>query len=229
MEDRALHELTAAYALDALDEDERASYEEHLSTCARCREELADLGQTAALLAHGAPAATPPPALRERILAEARSRNGATVVPFPRRPRLALSVAAAITAAAAVLAIAFGVRSLSLSDDLDQSQEALRILADPSARSIPLEGAQGRLVVDSTGSAVVAVEGLRTAPSGKTYELWVIRGDRPRPAGLFDGDEPNDLAVLDEKVRRGEKVAATLEAEGGVDQPTGRLLFSAST
>jgi anti-sigma-K factor RskA len=229
MEDQAIHELTAAYALDALDEDERIAFEEHLSGCARCREELADFGQTAALLAHGAPAASPPPALRERILAQARSDNGARVIPFPRRPRLALSVAAAITAAAAVLAIAFGVRSASLSGDLDETRAALRILADPDARSIPLEGADGRLVVDPKGSAALAVQGLRPAPKGKTYELWVIREERPRPAGLFDGDEEDDLVVLDEKVDRGAKVAATLEDDGGVDEPTGRLLFTAST
>jgi anti-sigma-K factor RskA len=228
MEDRAIHELTAAYALDALDEDERIAFEEHLSTCARCREELADLGQTAALLAHGAPSATPPPALRERILAQARSSNGARVIPFPRRPRVALSVAAAITAAAAVLAIAFGVRSASLSNDLDETRAALRILGDPDARSIPLEGADGRLVVDPKGSAALAVRGLQPAPEGKTYELWVIRDDKPRPAGLFEGDDEDDLVVLDEKVDRGAKVAATLEADGGVDEPTGRLLFSAS-
>src|SRR5919108_3134673 len=228
MEDQAIHELTAAYALDALDEDERTSFEEHLSTCARCREELADLGQTAALLAHGAPAATPPPALRERILAEARSSNGATVIPFPRRPRLALSVAAAITAAAAVLAIAFGVRSASLSDDLDETRKAVAILGDPGARSIPLEGADGRLVVDPKGSAALSVQGLRPAPKGKTYELWVIDDGKPRPAGLFEGEEGQNVVLLDEQVDRGARVAATLERDGGVDEPTGRQLFSAS-
>ena len=228
MEDQAIHELTAAYALDALDEDERTSFEEHLSTCARCREELADLGQTAALLAHGAPAATPPPALRERILAEARSSNGATVIPFPRRPRLALSVAAAITAAAAVLAIAFGVRSASLSDDLDETRKAVAILGDPGARSIPLEGADGRLVVDPKGSAALSVQGLRPAPKGKTYELWVIDDGKPRPAGLFEGEEGRNVVLLDEQVDRGARVAATLERDGGVDEPTGRQLFSAS-
>jgi anti-sigma-K factor RskA len=229
MDDRAIHELTAAYALDALDEDERSAFEGHLATCARCREELADLGQTAALLAHGAPAATPPPALRERILAQARSSNGATVIPFPRRPRLALTVAAAVTAAAAVLAIAFGVRSASLSEDLDETRAALRILADPDARSIPLEGADGRLVVDPEGSAALAVQGLRSAPEGKTYELWVIRGDTPRPAGLFEGEEDRDLVVLDERVDPGTTVAATLEDDGGVDSPTSPLLFTAAT
>ena len=38
MEPLTLHDYTAAYALDALDGDEVARYEEHLATCEQCRE-----------------------------------------------------------------------------------------------------------------------------------------------------------------------------------------------
>jgi hypothetical protein len=62
------HELTAAYALDSLDEQDELAYEEHLRTCPRCREDLAAVKDTAGLLAYGAAAQAPPPALRERIL-----------------------------------------------------------------------------------------------------------------------------------------------------------------
>ena len=227
MEERTVHELTAAYALDALDENERRTFEEHLSGCARCREELADLSQTAALLAHGAPAATPPPALRERILAEARD-GGATVIPFPRRSRVVLGFAGVVTAAAAVIAIAFGVQSASLSRDLDEAQEAVSVLGDPAALTIPLRGADGRLVVNSEGSAALVVQGLRPAPEGKTYELWVIRDGAPRPAGIFEGNDEKDVVLLDERVDENATVAVTLERDGGVDAPTSQLLFSAT-
>jgi len=231
MEDQTVHELTAAYALDALDEDERRAFEEHLPGCARCREEVADLSQTAALLAHGAPAAVPPPALRDRILAEARRDGGATatVIPFPRRSRVVLGVAGAVTAAAAAIAIAFGVHSASLSEDLDETQRAVAVLGDPNARAIPLRGADGRLVVDSEGSAALVVQGLRAAPKGKTYELWVIRDGAPRRAGVFEGDDERDVVLLDERVGEDATVAATLERDGGVDAPTSRILFSAVT
>ena len=68
MEDQSIHELTAGFALDALDDSERRAYEEHLRTCPRCREELGRLSEAAGELAHGAPPATPPDHLRERIL-----------------------------------------------------------------------------------------------------------------------------------------------------------------
>ena len=35
--------MTVAYALDALDADERRAYEEHLVDCERCRDELGGL------------------------------------------------------------------------------------------------------------------------------------------------------------------------------------------
>ena len=35
-----VHELTAGYALDALEPDERARFEAHLGSCEACREEL---------------------------------------------------------------------------------------------------------------------------------------------------------------------------------------------
>ena len=43
MGDHAVHDLTAAYALDALAPDAARGYEEHLAGCERCREELASL------------------------------------------------------------------------------------------------------------------------------------------------------------------------------------------
>ena len=43
METNTLHDLTAAYALDALDDEDARAYEEHLAHCERCRDELASL------------------------------------------------------------------------------------------------------------------------------------------------------------------------------------------
>lgn len=64
-------ELLEAYALDALDPDERAAVERHLAGCADCRRVAADLARTAATLPHALAAAsalTPPPALKQRLM-----------------------------------------------------------------------------------------------------------------------------------------------------------------
>ena len=43
MESLTMHDLTAAYALDALDPTAARQYEEHLATCEVCGEQLAEL------------------------------------------------------------------------------------------------------------------------------------------------------------------------------------------
>lgn len=217
------HELSAAYALDALDADERRVFEEHLGECERCRADVAEFWGTAALLAYDAPATPPPAGLRDRVLEQARAERG-VVVPLRRRPRLVLGAASGLAAAAAI-ALAFWVASLS--GELDRTRAALEVLADPAARSIELEGAAGRLVVDADGDAALVVRGLATAPRGKTYEAWVIVGDVPRPAALFDGADARDLVLLDRRVPPGAVVAVTVEDDGGVDAPTTEPLFSA--
>ena len=49
-----IHALSGAYAVDALDDIERAGFERHLAECADCRAEVASLRETAALLAEDA-------------------------------------------------------------------------------------------------------------------------------------------------------------------------------
>src|SRR4029079_6175388 len=65
-----IHELTAGYALDALDPDERRAYEAHLAGCERCQQELASFWESTEALAVAASGPAPSPALRERILAD---------------------------------------------------------------------------------------------------------------------------------------------------------------
>ena len=62
-----IHKLTGAYALDAVDDLERAAFERHLAECADCRTEVASLRETAALLAEST-AVTPPSSLRDSVL-----------------------------------------------------------------------------------------------------------------------------------------------------------------
>src|SRR5262249_57622845 len=67
-----LHDLTPAYALDALSPDEAREYEAHLARCERCRAELASFSEAAGALAYATEGPTPPPELRARILQQAQ-------------------------------------------------------------------------------------------------------------------------------------------------------------
>jgi anti-sigma-K factor RskA len=228
MAEHEIHELTAAYALDALDEVEELEFEEHLRTCASCREELRELLEAATALAYAVEVPAPPATLRARILSQARAERD-KVVPLRPRRSWPTYVAGAVAAAAAAVAVGLGIWANSLSNSLDRQRATGQVLSDPNARRVALTGASGRLVLASTGDAALVVSGLQRAPSGRTYQVWVIRGDQPSSAGLFEGGEGRDVVVLTQRVPAGAVVAVTLEQAGGADLPTSTPLFSANT
>jgi len=122
-----LHDLSALYALDALDGEERGRFEAHLDDCERCRTELNGLRGAAGALAFAVAGPAPPAELRSRILDAARA-EGQNVVPFRPRRSVAVSVAAAVAVAATAAAVALGLWAASLDHSL-----AVRTgrLADP--------------------------------------------------------------------------------------------------
>ncbi len=72
IEEHRWTEFAASYALDALDDAERAEFEAHLAECAACRAEVRANQEVTALLAHGAAPSASPSGLRDRILSDAR-------------------------------------------------------------------------------------------------------------------------------------------------------------
>jgi anti-sigma factor RsiW len=216
MEREEIHDLTAAYALDALDDADARAFEEHLRECPRCREELRELSEAAAALAYAAPAPAPAPALRDRILAEIR-RNGSNVIPL--RARRTFFATAGLAAVAACVAIGLGFWAFSLQSSLDEEREA--------NRTASLAGGNGRLVVGDDRSAVLILYGVPAAPQGKDYEAWVARDGSVEPAGVFEGGRER-VFTLDRPVPPDATVMVTLEQEGGVAQPEGDVLFRAT-
>ncbi len=73
---RRPHALAGPYALDAVDAAERARYERHLRRCATCPAEVRGFAAVAASLGVAA-AATPPPALKGRVLADVAALDAA--------------------------------------------------------------------------------------------------------------------------------------------------------
>src|SRR5690349_3738664 len=70
-------EIAASYALDALDERERAEFEAHLSTCAICRQDVADLAPVVSALGTTVEPVAPPPDLKARTLSKATGQPAA--------------------------------------------------------------------------------------------------------------------------------------------------------
>jgi anti-sigma factor RsiW len=214
-----IHELTAAYALDALEPDERSEYEAHLVACPPCQDELASFGEVTGALAVAASGPAPRPELRERVLAAARAEPQ-VVIPFEPRRRRATPVLVGVAAVAAVVALGLGLWATMLSSDLDEARSALDVLADPDARTVSLQTGSGRLVVDPGGQAVLVLGGLDEAPTGKTYEVWVVEEGTAAPAGLFSTTSEGEPIDVEGTVDEGDVVAVTIENTGGVGAPT---------
>jgi anti-sigma-K factor RskA len=212
MDAETVHELTAAYVLDALEPEEREAFEDHLATCPSCQEEVADLSIAATELAWAAEPAAPSPELRDRILEAARAERPNVV---PLRPRR-MSPVWAVAAVAACVAIGLGVWNISLHNQLSDARST-------AIERLPVAGLQGSVVVGSGGTAALVAFHLPAAPPGKTYQAWVIpNGKSPAPAGLFKGGAGATFVPIDGKVVTGSRVAVTVEPAGGSAQPTSK-------
>jgi anti-sigma-K factor RskA len=223
--DTEIHELTAGYALDALDPAEREVFERHLADCDRCQEELASFWEVTSALAVAADSRAPSAGLRDRILADARAEKQ-TVVSIDSRRRVPPALAA-ITAIAAAVAIGLGIYSISLGGQLDDTKAALTaqqsaaaVLADPSATAVALQSGAGRLVVAGGGSAVLVLDDLAAAPAGMTYQAWVVNGQTPVSAGIFDTTDKRAIVPIPQPVPDGAVVAVTVEKAGGATSPS---------
>jgi hypothetical protein len=231
MDVRELHDLTVAYALDALDADE-AEARAHLARCERCRVELAALTETAGARLGGRRARRRPRCARDPRRCGGRERTN--VVPLPGRPP---GSSRATAAAAAVAARSDRARHLGraavapLHHERSARQRPRRpaaILADPASRRIVITGGSGLVAVNPDGDGVLVVRKLPAAPAGKTYEAWVIPpGGAPKPAGLSRGGTAATTGRRGDPGPRGAVVAATIERAGGAVAPTGTPIFSA--
>lgn len=228
MERERIHELAAAYAVGALDERERGVFEAHLPGCESCSQDVREFRETAAMLAYAEEAPEPPPALRARLLEQARADRPAQSV-VVLRPRRALRLTAVAAAAAAAVAVGLGIWAATLSNSLGAERSAraadartAAILADAGTQRLPL-GNRGEVVRGPNGQSVMVVRDLPAAPEGKTYEAWVIDAGVPVRAGLFEGGG-QQIMLLERPLPDGGTVAVTLEPDGGSDLPTGDIV-----
>jgi anti-sigma-K factor RskA len=227
MEADALHDLTAAYALDALDSEDARRYEAHLARCERCQGELASLSESASALAYATDAPDPPADLRSRILEQARSERPNVV---PLRPRWVKPLVA-VAAVAVCAVIALGIWAASLSNKLDRRDAAIgkqerlaQLLSSPDLNVVSTAHGALALAVTKSGDAALIWRDLEDPGDGQTYEAWVASGGKTEPAGLFSGGKI--VAVpLDAPVTKGATVMVTKEPAGGRSTPSSKPIL----
>jgi anti-sigma-K factor RskA len=231
MDQERFEDFKDSYVLGALPEEERLEFERYLMAHPDLQAEVEDLGTVAGLLAFSPREQEPPPELRHRIMAtvEAEAAHPHT----SRRSWLAglweaVGVRDLALAAAAVLVIGLFSWSMLLQGEVRDLQGRVQNLqSQPQGpQMIALggrgtkQGARAELVTLEGDRAVLVAENMPPVPEGKTYQIWVIKGDTPQPSGLFEPRGNAIAAVVENPVEGADTVAVTVEPEGGSKKPT---------
>lgn len=216
-----IHALSGAYAVDAVDEFERAQFERHLSDCATCRAEVDSLREAASLIAETS-AVTAPDSLRSSVLAGIQ-----TVRPLP--PVIVAAAEAGRSTrrrfpalvAAAVALIAIGGAGATAWHPWSNDQQATGIYQAADAQSfespLPDGGSLEVTRSKSLNQAVLSTHGLPDLSEGETYALWFVHDDTYTKAGSIDGDARSIL--LDGNARSATAVGITVEKSEDVTEP----------
>jgi anti-sigma-K factor RskA len=226
MTDAEIHTLVGAYALDAVDDLERARFDRHLAECEACAQEVKELREAAGRLAE-LTAEAPPVRLRSAVLAEvSRTRQ---VGPARRGQdaganrwrRWAVAAAAVVVVAAGASA---GTYVVEEQRPRPPSQvETVLSAPDAVVRSVEVNGGRMTVVLsDSLNKGVVVVSSLPSPGADKSYQLWLVKGGHPDSAGLLATGSGNG-AVLVTDVRGAAAVALSREPAGGSPAPTEKV------
>lgn len=237
MNETEFAELAAAHALRALSDADERRFADALAAHPEWAAIAEDDAETAALLADAVVSVTPPPNIRDALLAQvAQAPQGGTESssPEPERQRepevrsepRRWSRGLFALAASVVLIAGLGIGAAILIPQLTQPASVValeKIEAAPDAQQATVEldsGAQATAHWStSVGDAVLVTEGLQALSEGQTYQLWLVRGEDALPAGLFETDAGAATALLDGAMHEGDVIAVTVEQAGG--SPTG--------
>jgi anti-sigma-K factor RskA len=217
-------DTAGAYVLGAMAAGERDEYELHLASCSVCQEEVDELRPAAEALPMASPLMVPPPALKDRIMAEVereaellgaagagadrperteRRRRGSWLTGWRLAP-----VAAALLVAGVLVGASLG---------------------GADTRTYAFEGQDARLEVEGDSARLVA-DDLPAPPEGRVYEVWLMPegSDTPQPTDvLFEPREDGSAVAAIPTVEGVRQVLVTDEPRGGLDEPSGDLLMSA--
>ena len=203
-----IHALSGAYAVDALDDVERARFERHLAGCSACQAEVESLVAAASELS-ALTESTPPASLRAKVLGDI-----ATVRPLPPR------------------AVPDSPADQDRDEDGDEDGDEKRAATatedtSGSARVERLEdrrrGRGWRLLVAAATVAILAVGGFTVwrqvdkDPAQAIAEQVLAAGDATRTSKSFP-DGSTATIVRSDSLRK-----AVIVTTGMADAPTGKV------
>ncbi|WP_125100105.1 anti-sigma factor [Leucobacter chromiireducens] len=106
---------------------------------------------------------------------------------------------------------------LAPQDPVALALQRIEQAADADTATAPLPGGgEGTLHwSDAEAEAVLVTDGLASAPEGRDYELWIVRGDAPTSLGVVRAGTGGASMTIATGFEPGDALAVTVEAEGG--------------
>jgi anti-sigma-K factor RskA len=227
------HTLAGAYALDAVDDLERARFSRHLAECEACLPEVVELQEAAAKLADLTIEA-PPARLKAAVLAEVSgTRQIGPVVRVEeggaRRWRrwtaaaVAVGIIAVGAAAGGYMVQEQRVRAARQAAAQAQQVEAVLAAKDAVVHTADVNGGRVTVVVSSSlDKGVAVVNALPSPGTDRAYQLWVVKGDHPDNAGVLAAGAGSGTRLF-AGVRGAGAFAISREPSGGSPAPTDRV------
>lgn len=239
--DDSPRDLLGAWALDAVDDLERAKVERAIASDEELAAEARQLRETIGRLAE-ADAQQPPEHVRDAVMAEIQNaapteettssaavredRNELARMRRRRRWQGLAAAAAAVVAVAIPTAVAVDQADRAEQAEVqagfaqEQAQQFTDALLDPSAEVVSddlPDGSRG-IAVLGDNSALFAARDM-TQLQDQDYQLWVLEGEEATSAGVLDWQE-GELTASVEQFPTDAALAVTAEPIGGSEQPT---------
>lgn len=255
MTHEAFESLAALDALGVALPEEESVLRSHTASCSACRTVRAEMTETASLFALQLVPVAPPADTRNRVLGLVEDSK--VVRPVFNRwwwPAAAMLFLAlwgwrelgirvdrqAIRGQNAEIARLAGQNDLLAAKNEKLSAEILS-LASADTHTIALSGqtmspsASAKVFLEpSRRRALVFFQNMPANAKDKSYQLWILRADQPKPqnAGTFDITASGRASITIENLPLATEIkglAVTLEPRGGVEQPTNLRFYVAGS
>ncbi|MGO4204383.1 anti-sigma factor [Rhodococcus sp. TAF43] len=229
--DDDLIEWAHACALHALDDSERRDLDARLAEADEATRAEFDaavrLARETMAAASSLVAVTPPASLRHNLIRQVTGDELAARRTPGRRWRIAIaSVAAAVALLAGGVVIGHQITETPPTPSV-----TAQILDAPDMHSVTAEipggGTATTMYSKDANAAMLVMNGVTPPKSDTVYQMWLVRGDEPVPAGTMGPDQvsPTTTAVL-EGIDGATQLGFTVEPPGGSTSPTGDMFAS---
>ncbi|MBD7984850.1 anti-sigma factor [Sporosarcina sp. Sa2YVA2] len=224
-----------------LSQEEQQQFENHLTDCPSCQEELLELQLLTEDLPYLSEEIDVPSDMKSRIFATIDElatpvNSPETIVPTPLEtserpkqkrfnfaiPSLAAALFASIVTNAYLLNETNKEPEIAMSDvELIAQTTLASTVDDENATAVAMllsNKGEELLIVDSTNLPALA--------DGELYQVWVIEGEKPYPAGVLDSTKGSVSHSLKDLTGKWDTIAITIEKEPDLPAPEGSLVLA---